>query len=148
MHLHLLNRLRYLAGLKLALHIHLVILQRLSSWFYLGVSEDSTSDISLTPRFFHPVCLHFELLNRALALWDRYSVTRCRRYLSQKYHGKNTLILISVRTDIMGLIKNDDGIFRHLLWDLFCNFRIQKIVKRVDNNIHERHLESCVNRRD
>lgn len=43
-------------------------------------------------------------------------------------------------TDIVGFVKNDDGIFWEFLGNLFGNFGIKQIVEWVDDDIHERHL--------
>jgi hypothetical protein len=45
-----------------------------------------------------------------------------------------------IQTDVVSLVKDDNGIFGHLLGNLLRHFWIEQIVKGVDNNIHERHL--------
>ena len=45
-----------------------------------------------------------------------------------------------IQTNIVGLVKDYNGVFTYLFGNLLCYFWIQQVVKRVDDNIHKRHL--------
>jgi len=43
-------------------------------------------------------------------------------------------------TNVMCLVKYYDGIFRHLLRNLFSNFGVKKVVEGVDDDVYKWHL--------
>lgn len=44
------------------------------------------------------------------------------------------------RTDVVSLIEHDDTLRTEFLRDLFGDFRIEKVVEGVDDDVHEGHL--------
>lgn len=61
------------------------------------------------------------------------STPTVQRYVTEGKHGEFT--------DVVSLVEDDDGVFRHVLGYLLGHFRIEKIMERVNDNIHERQLE-------
>lgn len=45
-----------------------------------------------------------------------------------------------VLTNIVGLVKNYNGVFGHLFGDLFRDLRIQQVMEGIYDHIDERHL--------
>ena len=60
--------------------------------------------------------------------------------LSVKVNTKCLEPKLATRTYVVSFVEYHDSVFRHFFGDLLCNFGVQKIMERVDDNIYERHL--------
>ena len=58
-----------------------------------------------------------------------------------------TAYSVSTRTDVVGLIKDNDSILGHILGHLLRHFRVKKIVERIDDNVDKWELRRVVSTR-
>jgi hypothetical protein len=51
---------------------------------------------------------------------------------------------MAILANVVGFVKHDNRILRHLLGDLFRNFWVKEIMERVNDNINESKLRKSM----
>ena len=50
--------------------------------------------------------------------------------------------ILTLRTDVVRFVKDDDSILGQFFGDLLCDLGVQEIVERIDDHVDEGHLQS------
>ena len=48
--------------------------------------------------------------------------------------------VLTLRTDVVRFVKDDDSILGQFFGYLLCDLGVQQVVERIDDDVHERHL--------